>query len=495
MSTLTDDELIEQVRVALQRRAGDVRDVAARFDPTRPDFQIPMTTTLRKRRPRSTWARVAAAVLVMVGVAAAVAVTRSGDRSKVGLTSSSGALAPPDASNVPTGLASQSAPDGTRLWSIAWSQQASDPLPTRTELFGRPDGQGAKVLIQVTPGNPGSSGCCTPIDVRNQAAQIGPAKEFPDTTSDVTWQEDASLEAKFNGMSQTDALAFLDALQWRSADHFAGLDAAPGSTLTLLEEVVGDPPSTLAATLELRYRDQAASIEPAAGVQREVRASAGPGHKTSRYLKTWFDGRVDADGVARSYETTFGTYAEAAPDGRYVWIDANNTPSSEAALRAIADGIAPRTGVELLALRSEAEASAASLPLVATITLPSGDVEVRGDAAARALCLHMATVERCTEPAPDITDTSGPLIGNVGSFLIHNEWFVVYASMNDPQITSGHPAPPYTRDHPDVVTPLPSEKNSSGDWHAVLGRPPASLQKVQIADGNQLSGDILPPAF
>jgi hypothetical protein len=365
-------------------------------------------------------------------------------------------------------------------------------LPARTELFGRPDGQGGKVLLQISPANPGSSGCCTPIDVRGQPAQIGPAKEFPDTTSDITWQEDATVEAKFNGISPTDAVVFLDALQWRSADHSVGLDAAPGSTLSLLDEVAGDAPSTLATTLELRYRDQAASLEPAVGIQRDVRTTPGPGHKTSRYLKTWFDGRVEADGVARSYETTFGSYAEATPDGRYVWIDANNTPSSEAAL---ADDIETRTGADLLALRAQAESSAAALPLVATISLPSGVVDVRGDGQARSVCLHVATVVRCTEPAPDIAGAGGPLIGNVGSFLVNGEWYVVYASTNDPQITSGHPPPPYTRDHPDVVTPLPSEKNSSGGWHAVLSQLPVSQQRVQIADGDQLSGDVLVPAF
>ena len=83
--------------------------------------------------------------------------------------------------------------------------------------------------------------------------------------------------------------------------------------MTLLGEVGGDPPTSLATTLELTYRDTPASVDIGTGVQREVRVTVGPGRETSRSLKTWFDGSKDSDGIARSHETAFGTYWRRLP--------------------------------------------------------------------------------------------------------------------------------------------------------------------------------------
>jgi hypothetical protein len=493
VTALTDDELIEELRSTLHRRANDVRDVRDaldHFDPTQPGADISVVTPPVPRRHGSPWLK-AAVILVLIGAVAALVVVRSSHHSRVDVTSTPGDPLPPDTSNVPGGLAPRSAPAGTQLWSIDWNQEASDPVSTRTELFGQADGQGGEVLVQVTDANPGSTGCCTPVLVRGQQGQVGPAKEFPETTSNLSWQEDATISASFKGMSQADAISFIDSLQWRGPDHRGGFDVPAGAAMTLLGEVAGDPPTSLATTLELTYRDTPASVDIGTGVQREVRATVGPGRETSRYLKTWFDGSKDSDGIARSYETAFGTYSEAAPDGRYVWVDANKTPSTEAELRAISDSLVPQTGAELLALRAQAEGAAAALPSVASIPLPSGVVDVRGDAEARTVCLRVDAVTRCSVPTPDL---DGGAVNNVGSFLVGGEWYVVYASTNDPQVTSGHSPPPYNSTNPDVLTPVPSERSADGAWHAVLSRP-TNLQRVQIADGDQLSGDVLRPAF
>lgn len=497
MSKVSDDELIEEVRRTLSRRAGDVHLAHHNFDPDRTGAALAAFDDVRVAASRrSGWLRVAAVAAVAVAAVVVLVVARSGHHATNGVSTTSDAPAPPDATNVPGGLAPSTPPAGVQLWSITWTQVAVDLPPTRTELFGQADGQGGKVLVQVSEPSQGSSACCTPVTVRGQSGQVGPAKEFAATTSEIQWQEDATIVAKFNGMRQADALALLNSLQWRSADHRDGFDASAGSTLVLLDEVTGDAPTTLSTLLDLSYRDTPDTVTFEGTRQRDVRTSEGPGHVTSNYLKTWFDGAVDADGVARSFDPTFGTFSVATSSGRSVWIDANGTPTTEAELEGIYDSLIPQTGAQLLALRTDAERAAASLPLVGRVSLPSAVVEIHGDASARSLCvLAPHAIERCTTPTPDVSDSAGnAAITNFGTFLINHEWFVVYASQGDPQIIGADPPPPYSAGHPDAPPTIASESGTTGPWHVVLAKPQPDLQQVIVKDGSQGAG-ALRPAF
>ena len=160
------------------------------------------------RRHGSPWLK-AAVILVLIGAVAALVVVRSSHHSRVGVTSTPGDPLPPDTSNVPGGLAPRSAPAGRS------SGHRLEPGSERsgldaTEPFGQANGQGGEALVQVTDANPGSTGCCTPVLVRGQQGQVGPAKEFPETTSNLSWQEDATISASFKGMSQADAISFIE---------------------------------------------------------------------------------------------------------------------------------------------------------------------------------------------------------------------------------------------------------------------------------------------
>lgn len=471
MRTPSDADVAEALRRTLHDHAGRVAPPAGDFDPARPRNHANLAGAPARHRGRRMWL-VAATIVVVAGLALVVAVARRGGPSHDEVATSPGG----EASPVPGAPAPSTAPSGLKLWSVTWGDQGSS-YPDRTQLFGAADGSGGQVLVTISRPNPGSTGCCNPVTVRGQRATIAPAKEFAATTTAINWQEGATITAKFNGMAPADAIAFLNQLQWRSADHQAGFADPAGTPLVELGDAA--PNSGAVAASELVYRDIPSAAGPHEGKQLTIRSRAATGHITAEYLKAWFDGTRASDGTTHSYDPTFATYIAVSPNGRYVWADANATPTSEEALRAVADSVVPHTGAQMLELRARAEHNAASLPLIGTARFGPGTVQVRGDATTRTLCFQapQATL-RCATPASQISQV-------VGSFVIDGHWYVTAASNGAPITITNGTGP--------NGQPLPTEQSHVGQALVVLVEPPAASTGVGVTINSQGAGYPRPP--
>jgi hypothetical protein len=481
--TVHDDELAARVRAALAARARRLPRTDRPFRVDEPSlFEEPVVV-----RPRLRWLA-AAVVLLMIGALATAVAVRSDRRSSVSTATNSDSPAPPTSavgSAVPGALASGPSEDGLQLWSVTWGSSSPVDSGSRSELFGRTDGTGGKVLVQVTGANPGSAGCCSAVTVRGQSGEIAPAKEFSDSTATIVWQEDASMQATFKGMSEQQALDFLGTLTWRGQDHQAGLDPPSVSDLVLLGESDGGP-SAPAVAADLVYRDQPAWTGPGSGRQIEVRTTDAVGRVTADYLKVWFDGdRVD-DHTVQSFDPSFGTLFTVTANGQSVWVDGYRTVTDRTRLQGVADHVIARTGSEMLGLRNDSERLAAQLPPLGSVTLSSGTVEIHGTSDAQSVCLLIEShPSRCSAPAP----AGQPALG---SFLVDGRWYVVAAGGSEIQVTTDRAAPP-DNGGPASRTVLAAEHGTIDGDLVLICQPPDELSNVLVGDSQQIG--VARPAF
>jgi hypothetical protein len=481
---LRDEDLAARVRATLADRA-------RRLPPAPRPFQLDAVSRFEAppAAPHRSWWRPAAAVaLVACALAAVVFVTsRRGDSGAVtsgGPTSSVGSTTAP-AGAVPSALVSGPTEDGLPLWSITWGPLPPMDTALRTELFGAPGPSGAKVLVRISSPIPGSTGAGTEVTVRGQSGQVAPAKEFPEVTSSIVWQEDASMQADFAGLSQQDAVAFLGTLVWRGPDHQQGLDAPPGSALGLLGESDGRQPGSPVAA-DLLYRDQPVWTGPDTGREIEVRTTEAAGGVTFDYLNAWFHGVRGADLTAQSFDPSFGSLLTVTPDGQSVWVDGRAVTTDRAVLQSITDHVTRTSGAELLARRAAAEQRVAQLPLVGSVALPSGSVGIHATADARAVCLLVdGQTERCSEPSPASGIT-------VGSFVVDGRWYVVSAAVGPLYVTTGDAAGPYTPANPAAPQELAVEHGDAGGLGVILCQPPDGITNVLVGDTQQV-GVTRPP--
>jgi hypothetical protein len=481
--TVHRDELEARVRAALAERA---RRLPRTDRPFRVDAPVLFEEPLVERH-RLRWVA-AAVVMVMIGALATAVVVRSDGRSSVSTATNSDSSASPTSSvgaPVPGALASGPSEAGLQLWSIAWGSSPPVDSGSRSELFGRPNGTPGKVLVQVSGANPGSTGCCSPVAVRGQSGQIAPAKEFSDSASTIVWQEEATMRATFNGMSEQQALDFLGTLTWRGQDHQAGLAPPSESDLVLLGESDGTPSGPVVAA-DLVYRDQPAWTGPGSGRQIEVRTTDAVGRVTADYLKVWFDGdRVD-DRTVQSFDPSFGTLHTVTTTGQSVWVDGYGTVTDRTRLQGIADHVMPRTGSEMLGLRNDSERLAAQLPVLGSVTLSSGTVEIHGTSDAQSVCLLIESQPaRCSAPEP-----AG--LTALGSFLVDGRWYVLAAGGSQIQVTTDPPAPTYNSGQPASRTVLAAEHGTVAGQLVLLCQPPDDLDTVLVGDNQQI-GVVRPP--
>jgi hypothetical protein len=372
-------------------------------------------------------------------------------------------------------------PDGLQLWNLMWGTRPYvDPIAGLGQLFGASGRTDRAVLVTIQGPSPGDGGSGTPVTIRGQHGRVMEAKEFSSTTSTIYWQEDASIAASFHGLTLSQAVAFIDTLQWRSPDHQAGFAPPTGRSLSLLgESQAADGPAVPSG--DFLYADQPTSQDVRTGLQLEVRTTAAQGGGTSpSYIAAWFNGQRAADGQVESYDPDFHTLSTAWPDGRTAWVDANGTPVSRSEEEQVAASVKLRTAADLRALRSAVYArTAGAVPLLATASLPSAMVEVRGTGATPAvLCLVVPGAERACSAA----DQQGGVAVSI-SVLINGTWYVAAAAPVTPIInTKG------VSRFPQQDPALATETGTAGLWSVVLAKPPAGAGNYSIIVGNQGSG-------
>jgi hypothetical protein len=464
------------LREALEAKAEQFGSSTRRFDPTRHrelDLPVALDDDRPVRSGRGHLVLVAAALVAALAAAAVVA-SQGGEGTKaVGPAAPQGAGADPSVADGT--LAPGWVPDGFELWSFDWSSSTPKQLGT-TQLFGRDGGTGhgaVHVWIQAASGQPVGEDVTT---VRGVTADRLPAKEFPSTTTTLGWYEgDVAIDASYTGMSEAQAVAFLDGLTWRSGDRLAGF-APPTGDLRLLGEAPDGVTGAWTWASYDYYLDQPGTIAGGEGRYLSVGTASGrgsgDGEMTAEYLGAWFHGTPNADGMVETYDPDYGDLARHWRDGRSVVVSANRTAIDRATLIRVADGLAPVTGTGLVALRQAAEARVATLPLLASVPVDGGVVELRGkEQEVVDVCLTLdAEPQRCTTALG---------IGMAGSFLVGDTWYVAVVG-DGPRVVPGE-----VRDDTDVPS-LPGATGTAQGVTALVVAVPTDEDRVTVM--NEASG-------
>jgi len=348
------------------------------------------------------------------------------------------------------------------------------------ELFGRGGVTDAAVLVTISPSVPGADWSTgAPVTVRGQRGRLAPAKEFSSTTSTLGWGEGATITASFHGLTTSEAVVFVDSLQWRSVDHQAGFAPPVGRSFIMLGESRASSGQAVSSG-DFHYRNQPGTLAPGVGLQLEVRTTAASddGGTSHAYLEAWFHGEQDTNGRIESYDPDFHTLMAAWRDGQAAWVDAYGTPVARAQEERVVDGLQVLAASDLQALRSAMYArTTAAIPVLATAALPSATIEVRGPAGTPlVLCLLVPGAERsCGAVGPVLASTVGI------SALFNGTWYVAAAGPIAPTIR-----PPFGR------SALPAESGTAGQWSVVLAKLELSVALVDIWVGNQGVGRSRP---
>ena len=467
-----------RLRATLEAKADQFGTSRMPFEPTRPREVAPLVTLDARRSTRGGRVRLVlagAAVVAILGGVAVVATRGGGDdgTSTVGPKTSThvpvaGAAADP--SVVEGMLLPHWVPEGLDLWGFDWRVgPSSNFLDSRVQLFGRGDSTAdGAVFVEIQQGD-GQVVGTNPTTVRGVPADSSSAKEHPDSTTTLDWYEGgAGISASFTGMSQSEVVAFLDGLTWRSGDELAGFAPPADGGLTLLGETAPEAsdPSALQATFD--YLDGQRHIAPGEGLQLSIHTGVGGAGMTASYLQTWFHSTTRGDGMVEAYDPHYGTLRRDWPDGRRMWIDANGTAIDRATLAHVADEISAATGTEVLGIRQQVEDRFGSLPVVASAHVDAGVIEARGDDDLSTVCFVPAGgSRRCT------TDLGIP-IG--GSFLVGDTWYVVAASNGEPPAVH---AGEQQAERPDTDG-LPGQVADAGGYHLLVVPVPAEAGRVTL---------------
>ena len=326
-------DLEARVRATYAAKVSQVPAAAARDDGA-------VLTHVTPRRPSRRRLAVAAAVVavVAVGTAGAIAVARDHTGQRVATRPThrpNRSAAVPSAS----GLAPTTIPPDVHLVDVVdrYADGATGFEPT--QLFGRLDTTGAPspgVLLRMQPSTGGTS-VGDPLTVRGVAGVSATPKEAVGASVRISWTEgDAAIDAVVRGMSQADAIAFLDALRPRGASPLQGFDA---TTLPLLGEQLTAP----AAGRNLTYQyDTAAGRAPADPPALEIVTQ--PNASYPGYLGLWIQGSRQADGSVTVRDPGWGLDL-AWPDGRQILV--NSRTDDWARLEAVARGVHKVSGARI----------------------------------------------------------------------------------------------------------------------------------------------------
>lgn len=471
------EPMATRVRSTLRAKADQVTVRPGPFDADRPVTRaaeaMPLSLTPRSRG-RLVLGIAAVAVVAVLGAAAVVALRRGSDDG--GTTSTAASTTTTEAeSGVDGVLAPSWSPDDLTLWAVTWEQSPSDSAGIGLEqLFGRGGGTAdGAVHVWIQYGEGGLPVGASPTTVRGIQADLMPAKEFPDTTSTLSWYEDdVNVSASFVGIGLEETVAFLDGLTWRSDDRLVGFAPQSSDDLDLLGETSPAPAGGTVLSARFLYLDAALSLAPGEGRQLEVHTTTATGGGiSSSYLRTWLHADRGEDGVLESYDPRYGTVRRDWPDGRRLWVDANATAVDRATLVRVADSVEAVAAGELTQLREAVRDRVGGQDLVASAELGDARLEVRGTSAMAILCLQPAGGTRIC-PA-DVAFGSSLSTG----FVVGDTWYAAAVSSGvTPVVSRPSPALPVT-----VPEPLPgSEAATSGEWSFTLVAVPAGLDTVDV---------------
>ena len=473
---LSDPDLTDLVGRTLRAKARSVTapEASRPFEPTlrlptlsvppvapEPSFSAapaPAAGDRGRRWPRWPLPVTAAVLVLVVGCAALVLSDDDGTQVQVGRPGPN----EPDLEIRTTALGDplvpQWVPEDLALTEGSWGtgEVFSDYGPMQLFL----DGDQAGVAIEIGPSLPGTILGDEFVTVRGTEGSVTHSNR---ADLRVHWQEDASLTATVRGLSQDEALAFLDSLTWRSDDHAAGFAPPSGRALSLVGENLDARPAT---HVYLTYSNPT-------GRTLTLRSLAGTGRPSSSYLIGWLlDGRRD-DGTVGLFDPDVAGEIELRwPDGNS--LDLRGTGLSRDEMRRVVASLAPAGPDALAQLETQSSSHLAELPLIAEATLPSGTVQRREAGDEHAACLRLGDAEPvCPNFSylPTWFDVSDSVVAN---FALDGTWYVIAVASQPVTIAGGDPLSLMPG------TPVPGETTFDGTYHYLLARPDPSLPTVVI---------------
>jgi hypothetical protein len=356
-----------------------------------------------------------------------------------------------------------------------------------SQLFGTVGADGKLdpgLLVELQPASPGDGvGSGTAVTVRGNAGVTRASKDAGVDTFEIDWIEgDAMVRVTVRGASVDEAVAALDALRPRGSSVVSGYDAAsaPGRFPSLGDHPAASGANNVSATFEYAVAAPTAGAQPDFVVRSDVYGEY-PG-----YLRILIAGSRAADGVAIEFDPGVGLLA-AWPDGRSVVVQSTAADPDVAELERIARSVGPLDEGHAASLAAGAQARVASLSLVGSASLPSGQIELRGTGSPTAVCLRVESFDpACSGPYTMPTDADasngsspnttvpggvgGTLPGYGGSAVIGGRWYVFIAASAPPSIT--------TNGSPQVA--LPTETGQIGDMRVALVAVPDDVDFVQV---------------
>lgn len=377
-------------------------------------------------------------------------------------------------------------PEGMDLWGIdtSVSPSAGDGDPaTIPQLFGDPQGDRAVYVTshryEIAPAT------AEDVAVRGTTGSAGTgwgaAEE--DLGAAVRWRErGADITALYRGVSRDEAIAVLDALEWRSDDPVDGFAPPDDDAWPLRAEATSR--ATVSHDATLVYSDGVPSTDGRTGPPGLTVSTTSSSAVSAGYLETWYlQGEGDGTGPLVSYRADWHELAVHWPDGRSVTVgawptgDAGDPSVTHGVLERIATSAAVATPADLADVRQAVGDRIAALPVVATADTAIGAVDIHAEDGYVRLCLR-----RPDGGAADCdTSVHGGAASPDGSALataqwtIDGSWTVAVASRGEvPRIMDAtDPTVP-----PGSAGDLPAETVTTGDWTVQVVRAPSTVDTL-----------------
>jgi hypothetical protein len=441
------------------------------------DAPIPELPAARShRRSAAVAVSIAAALVLIVGVVVAIVSTRSSSPREVRVVTTPTTVAAPPSLRDPSLddaplYAPSFVPAGEDLWNATASTSEANPVFSG-QLFGAVDAQGVVspgVMFEYQPNPPGGTIGSTNTTVRGAPARLGEPKDAASASGQLDWVEgNAAITAIFRGISANEAISVIGSFHARSANLLDGFDpaSAPAGYGLLGETQPTHGVNNVTATFE--YTDL------------EVRTQTHAGYPG--YLRTWIGGAKSDAGVIVEPDAyaDYHLVTLTWPDGHSVTVQGTNTDPPT--LERIARGIEQASPAQVATLLDQLNARLAGLPLLGSVTLPAGRVELRGDAPHVAVCLNGLV---CHTNVALLAPTNGV----AGSVLDNDEWLVLAAAPNaEPTVSSGRGG------FGSGSLPLPAQAATIDGWHIAVVPVPSGTDTVSISiptGPNQSAGTSL----
>lgn len=372
-------------------------------------------------------------------------------------------------------------PDGMDVWDVEWQGDSPEPEGgdgwSNFQLFGDPDA-GRALYIQAGPQYSQDVEDAERITVRGQSGWAGPSIDTELPVDGITWTEGgANIMALFKGMTSAEAIAAVEAMQWRSGTPERGFAPPADGSLPLRgESLDAQRDSTRGATFV--YSEDIPTSEPSADRMTLVIHTETGQAMPLGYLDDWFyrgdEAPAHADGSRRAFDPESHELRVDWPDGREVFISPLIDPPSTQAperdtLERIADSVVVATEADLMALRDRFEANVEAVPVLASTPTSIGTLEVHGVGAFNRLCLRRTD-------GSGLDCGEGPGLGGdlVVGWVIDGVWYVGVATIgHEPEIRGDRGG--------SEAEVLSGESRSDGDWSLQLVQPSPDIQNVSVA--------------